>query len=158
MYRQQASFSPSLSKFFFFSPSLSKFIFLSPSFYSSWKYHALTLRTATPHLGPPSVAHTPKSLPYSTRNEKSKHLLCRKQASFNPYIIEFLLFLCPSLILKMRTQRVSSVVSRPPSTPSSLLQKSHLCIPSQKLRGLSPNSYIYVSVTDLYIPRICPHI
>jgi hypothetical protein len=27
-----------------------------------------------------------------------------------------------------------------------------------ELRGLSPNFHIYVSVSDLYIPRICPHI
>ncbi len=27
-----------------------------------------------------------------------------------------------------------------------------------ELRGLSPNFHIYVSVIDLYIPRICPHI
>jgi hypothetical protein len=29
---------------------------------------------------------------------------------------------------------------------------------SWELRGLSPNSHIYVSVSDLYIPRIGPHI
>ncbi len=28
----------------------------------------------------------------------------------------------------------------------------------KELRGLSPNSYIHVSVSDLYIPRIGPHI
>ncbi len=27
-----------------------------------------------------------------------------------------------------------------------------------KLRGLGPNFHIHVSVSDLYIPRICPHI
>jgi hypothetical protein len=27
-----------------------------------------------------------------------------------------------------------------------------------ELRGLSPNFYIHVSVSDLYIPRISPHI
>jgi hypothetical protein len=27
-----------------------------------------------------------------------------------------------------------------------------------ELRGLSPNFYIHVSVSDLYIPRIGPHI
>ncbi len=30
--------------------------------------------------------------------------------------------------------------------------------PKTELRGLSPNSYIHVSVSDLYIPRIGPHI
>ncbi len=30
--------------------------------------------------------------------------------------------------------------------------------PEKELRGLSPNSYIHVFVSDLYIPRICPHI
>jgi hypothetical protein len=30
--------------------------------------------------------------------------------------------------------------------------------PEKELRGLSPNSYIHVSVSDLYIPRIGPHI
>jgi hypothetical protein len=30
--------------------------------------------------------------------------------------------------------------------------------PKKELRGLSPNSYIHVSVSDLYIPRIGPHI
>ncbi len=28
----------------------------------------------------------------------------------------------------------------------------------KELRGLNPNSYIHVSVSDLYIPRISPHI
>jgi hypothetical protein len=28
----------------------------------------------------------------------------------------------------------------------------------KELRSLSPNSYIHVSVSDLYIPRIAPHI
>jgi hypothetical protein len=27
-----------------------------------------------------------------------------------------------------------------------------------ELHGLSPNFHIHVSVSDLYIPRICPHI
>ncbi len=31
-------------------------------------------------------------------------------------------------------------------------------IPEKELRGLSPNSYIHVSLSDLYIPRIGPHI
>jgi hypothetical protein len=46
-----------------------------------------------------------------------------------------------------------------------LYRKSHLCSPKkgiyvfpEKGRGLSPNSYIHVSVSDLYIPRIGPHI
>jgi hypothetical protein len=30
--------------------------------------------------------------------------------------------------------------------------------PEKELRGLSPDSYIHVSVSDLYIPRICPQI
>ncbi len=30
--------------------------------------------------------------------------------------------------------------------------------PEKELRGLNPNSYIHVSVSDLYIPRIGPHI
>jgi hypothetical protein len=30
--------------------------------------------------------------------------------------------------------------------------------PEEELRGLSPNFYIHVSVSDLYIPRIGPHI
>jgi hypothetical protein len=30
--------------------------------------------------------------------------------------------------------------------------------PEKELRGISPNSYIHVSVSDLYIPRIGPHI
>jgi hypothetical protein len=30
--------------------------------------------------------------------------------------------------------------------------------PEKELRSLSPNSYIHVSVSDLYIPRIGPHI
>jgi hypothetical protein len=30
--------------------------------------------------------------------------------------------------------------------------------PETELRILSPNSYIHVSVSDLYIPRIGPHI
>ncbi len=31
-------------------------------------------------------------------------------------------------------------------------------LPEKELRGLSPNFHIYVSVSDLYIPRIGPHI
>ncbi len=30
--------------------------------------------------------------------------------------------------------------------------------PEKELRGLSPNFHIHVSVSDLYIPRIHPHI
>ncbi len=30
--------------------------------------------------------------------------------------------------------------------------------PEKELRGLSPNFHIYVSVIDLYMPRIAPHI
>jgi hypothetical protein len=30
--------------------------------------------------------------------------------------------------------------------------------PEKELRGLSPNFHIHVSVSDLYIPRIGPHI
>jgi hypothetical protein len=30
--------------------------------------------------------------------------------------------------------------------------------PEKELRGLSLNSYIHLFVSDLYIPRICPHI
>ncbi len=42
---------------------------------------------------------------------------------------------------------------------SGLQRKSHLCIPRKGiLRGLSPNFHIHVSVSDLYIPRIGPHI
>ncbi len=29
--------------------------------------------------------------------------------------------------------------------------------PEKKLRGLSPNFHIHVSVNDLYVPRIGPH-
>jgi hypothetical protein len=31
-------------------------------------------------------------------------------------------------------------------------------IPEKEVRGLSPNFHIHVSVSDLYIPRIGPHI
>jgi hypothetical protein len=30
--------------------------------------------------------------------------------------------------------------------------------PEKELRGLSPNSYIHISVSDLFIPRTGPHI
>jgi hypothetical protein len=33
-------------------------------------------------------------------------------------------------------------------------ENSKQIFPEMKLRGLSPNSYIHVSVSDLYIPRI----
>jgi hypothetical protein len=39
-----------------------------------------------------------------------------------------------------------------------LQRKSHLCIHFRELRGLSPNFHTHVSVSDLYIPRIGPHI
>ncbi len=39
-----------------------------------------------------------------------------------------------------------------------LQRKSHFCIHFWELRGLSPNFHIHVSVSDLYIPRIGPHI
>jgi hypothetical protein len=37
--------------------------------------------------------------------------------------------------------------------------KSNLCtvFPNMELRGVNPNSYIHVSVRDLYIPRIGSH-
>ncbi len=41
---------------------------------------------------------------------------------------------------------------------TALYQKTNVCIPKKELRGLSPNSYVHVSVSDLYIPRIGPHI
>ncbi len=41
---------------------------------------------------------------------------------------------------------------------NTLQRKSHLCIPFRELRGLTPNFHIHVSVSDLYIPRIGPHI
>ncbi len=36
--------------------------------------------------------------------------------------------------------------------------KFHLCVPFLGIAGLSPNLHIHVSVRDLYIPRIGPHI
>jgi hypothetical protein len=39
-----------------------------------------------------------------------------------------------------------------------LQRKSHLCFLYWELHGLSPNFHIHVSVSDLYIPRIDPHI
>jgi hypothetical protein len=39
-----------------------------------------------------------------------------------------------------------------------LYRKSNLCITGKELRVLSPNSYIHVSVSYLYISRIGPHI
>jgi hypothetical protein len=40
-----------------------------------------------------------------------------------------------------------------------VLRKSHLYrFPEKELRGLSPNFHIRVSLSDLYIPRIGPHI
>ncbi len=48
----------------------------------------------------------------------------------------------------------ANVLGRP-----TLQRKFHLCILFfWELRGLSPNFHIHVSVTDLYIPRIGPHI
>ncbi len=41
---------------------------------------------------------------------------------------------------------------------STLQFKSHLCIPKKELHGHSPIFYIHVPVSDLYIPRIGPHI
>ncbi len=41
---------------------------------------------------------------------------------------------------------------------TSLQRQFRLYIPSWELRGLSPNFYIHVSVSYLYIPRIGPHI
>jgi hypothetical protein len=35
-----------------------------------------------------------------------------------------------------------------------LYKKSDLCLPEIKLRGLVPNSYIRVSMSVVYIPRI----
>ncbi len=41
------------------------------------------------------------------------------------------------------------------SVLNTLQQKSHLHVfPEKELHGLSPNSRIHVSVSDLYIPRI----
>ncbi len=36
-----------------------------------------------------------------------------------------------------------------------LYKKSDLFLPEMKLRGLIPNSYIHVSMSVVYIPRIC---
>jgi hypothetical protein len=41
---------------------------------------------------------------------------------------------------------------------TTLQRKSRLCIPFWELRGLSPNFYIHVSVSDLHIPRTGPNI
>jgi hypothetical protein len=56
---------------------------------------------------------------------------------------------CLLTFLKMRMQVIG---------PAALQRKSHLCIFFWELRGLSPNFGIHVSVSDLYIPRISPHI
>ncbi len=37
-------------------------------------------------------------------------------------------------------------------------ENSIYVFPEKELRGLSPNFHIHVSVSDLYIPRIGPHI
>jgi hypothetical protein len=47
--------------------------------------------------------------------------------------------------------------SRAPSL-TTVQRQFRLCIPFLGLRGLSPNFQIHVSVSDLYIPRIGPHI
>jgi hypothetical protein len=39
-----------------------------------------------------------------------------------------------------------------------LQRNFYLCIPRKELRGLSPNFHMHVSVSDLYIPQIGPHI
>ncbi len=44
------------------------------------------------------------------------------------------------------------------SAEHALQGKSRLYTPLWKLRGLSPNFHIHVSVSDLYIPRISPRI
>jgi hypothetical protein len=49
-------------------------------------------------------------------------------------------------------------VSQPVMSPA-LQGKYHLCVFFfWELRGLSPNFHMHVSVSDLYIPRIGPHI
>jgi hypothetical protein len=50
----------------------------------------------------------------------------------------------------------------PPSVNPHALQRhntenSKKIFPGKELRGFSPNSYIHVSVSDLYIIRISPH-
>jgi hypothetical protein len=45
-----------------------------------------------------------------------------------------------------------------PLSAGALQGKSHLCIPFLGIGGLSPNSHIHMSVRDVYILRIAPHI
>jgi hypothetical protein len=44
------------------------------------------------------------------------------------------------------------------SYPHGCTENSKQKFPEMKLRGLIPNSHIHVSVSDLYIPWIEPHI
>jgi hypothetical protein len=44
------------------------------------------------------------------------------------------------------------------ASSAALYQKCNLCIPGKGFARPSPNSYIHVSVRDLYVPRIGPHI
>jgi hypothetical protein len=45
-----------------------------------------------------------------------------------------------------------------PAPPHPAGKSNYVRIPGKELCGLSPNSYIHVSVIDVYIPRIGPHI
>ncbi len=44
------------------------------------------------------------------------------------------------------------------SIPTHCTENPIYVLPEKDLRGLSLNSYIYVPVSDLYIPRIGPHL
>jgi hypothetical protein len=84
--------------------------------------------------------------------------------------IFFPLSLCPFGWGRGRYQRplrplLPTLPTLPPLPPRfwplleyALQGKSHLCIPFLGMRGLSPNFHIHVSLGDLYIPKIGPHI
>ncbi len=50
------------------------------------------------------------------------------------------------------------VLTTDPALQRHSTENSKQIFPGKELRGYSPNSYIHVSVCDLYIPLICLHI
>jgi hypothetical protein len=71
------------------------------------------------------------------------------------YVCMFILCTIPTTVYSLW----SSPCPPHPAPPTSTLQRTYHSVFSEKeLRGPSPNYHIHVSVSDLYIPRIGPHI
>ncbi len=61
-------------------------------------------------------------------------------------------------LTKISLTKSGFVIESPLRLRAHFNENSIYVFPEKELRGLSPNFHIHVSVSDLYIPRISPHI